>query len=248
MTQYLAVANPAGGTGKTTTAHALAVSFAEYGKRTLLVDCTSTANLTYLLGVENPRDTTFDLFSNSSFAESAIVSTSERFSFLPSDSRLSYLDNRDKSLKAITENFKKSLDQIDSPFDFVILDTPSTLSQGWMATLLLADFHLGVTTAGFGSVRGIIQTQEVVEVLRKSHGSPAHWLGTLTTQGANDSPALDLLGGESRLLAPSIPRASSVLAAETTGKSVLNNDNSGKVALAYRELAYFLLEEITSKS
>ncbi len=248
MTQYLAVVNPAGGTGKTTTAHALAVSFAEYGKRTLLVDCTTTANLTFLLGVENPRDTTFDLFNNSSFAESAIVSTSERFSFLPSDSRLSHLEKREKSLSAISENFKKSLDQMDSPFDFIILDTPSTLSQVWMATLLLADFHLGVTTAGLGSVRGIIQTQEVVEVLQKSHDASAYWLGTLPTQVASDSPALELLGSDSRLLAPSIPRAASVLTAESTGKSVLNNDNSGKVALAYRELAYFILEDIASKS
>ncbi len=248
MTRFLAVVNPAGGTGKTTTAHALAVSFAEYGQRTLLVDCTSSAYLTFLLGVENPRDTTFDLFQNSSFAESAIVSTPERFSFLPSDSRISYLDQREKSLTEIANNFKKSLANFDSPFDFVILDTPSTLSHTWMATLLLADFHLGVTTAALGSVRGIIQTQEVVDALLKSYGPSPYWLGTLPTQSSGDASTLELLGSDSKLLSPAIPRSSSVLRAELSGKSVLNNDNSGSVAVAYRELAYFLLEDISSKN
>jgi cellulose biosynthesis protein BcsQ len=246
MTRFLAVVNPTGGTGKTTTAYALAVSFAEYGQRTLLVDCTTSAYLTFLLGIENPRDTTFDIFQNTSFAESAIISTSERFSFLPSDSRISYLDQREKSLTEISENFRKSLASVDSPFDFVILDTPSTLSHTWMATLVLADFHLGVSTAAPGSVRGIIQTQEVVAALAKSYGRSPHWLGTLPTQSSGAAPTLELLGNDSKLLSPVIPRAGSVLSAELSGKSVLNNDNSGSVALAYRELAYFLLEDISS--
>jgi len=168
MTTYIAVVNPAGGTGKSTTAHALAVSFAEYGKRTLLVDCTTTSNLTFLLGIENPRHTSFDIFTNSSVADAAIVSTAERFSFLPSDSRLSYLDTRENSLTDAVVNFRKALVELDSPFDFVILDTPSTLSHAWMSALHLADFYLGVTTSALSSARGLIQTREVTEELIKN--------------------------------------------------------------------------------
>lgn len=248
MSHYLAVVNPTGGTGKTTTAHALAVAFAEYGKRTLLVDCTSNSSLTFLLGIENPRDTAYDLFQRNFFADSAILSTSERFSFLPSDPRITFLDKRELSLKQASENFRNALSRIDSPFDFVIMDTPSALSYTWMAALLLADFHLGVANSGLGSARGILQTREVAEKFKEEFGTKAHWLGTLPTMGSTGAIALELLGVDSALLAPSIPRANSVISAESSGKSVLNTDNSGSVALAYRELAYFLLEDIATKN
>ena len=57
MTKIISIANPAGGTGKTTTARAIATSAVEYGQRTLLVDLDERATLTFLHGIENPRHT-----------------------------------------------------------------------------------------------------------------------------------------------------------------------------------------------
>lgn len=49
------IANTAGGSGKTTLAHALSVAFTEYGKKTLLIDLDPRASLSFRVGRENSR-------------------------------------------------------------------------------------------------------------------------------------------------------------------------------------------------
>ena len=88
----LVIANTAGGVGKSTTAHALAVAAVEYGKKTLLIDADPAATLTFYCGIENPRITTEDFLNGAFSLGATIVKTSERFSFLPSSTRLSSFD------------------------------------------------------------------------------------------------------------------------------------------------------------
>ena len=52
MTSVIAVANLAGGSYKTTTAHSLSVAVVEYGKKVLLIDLDPRAELTFNLGFE----------------------------------------------------------------------------------------------------------------------------------------------------------------------------------------------------
>jgi chromosome partitioning protein len=52
VTSVIAITNIAGGTFKTTTAHALAVASVEYGKKVLLIDLDPRADLTFTLGFE----------------------------------------------------------------------------------------------------------------------------------------------------------------------------------------------------
>jgi cellulose biosynthesis protein BcsQ len=60
MRKIVAIANVAGGTSKTTTAHALAVACVEYGKKVLLLDLDVSTSLTFKLGLENERITLTD--------------------------------------------------------------------------------------------------------------------------------------------------------------------------------------------
>ncbi|MEI6216993.1 MAG: ParA family protein [Actinomycetes bacterium] len=241
MTRLITVANSAGGVGKTTTALALAVAFAEYGNRTLLIDLDVRSTATYLLGVENPRISVIDVLRGSAPLSSAITATSERFYLLPSDSRLSHLDEKESDLAEMAMRLRRELELQDSPFDFVIIDSPSTLSKTLLLALNMADFAIAPTTLAMTGVRGVLQ------VLELSKG--AVWLGALPvlTQGSSND-LLELLADEVEILSPHIPKSNSVSEAAFTKKSVLNYAKSGSVALAYRELAYFLLERINSKS
>ena len=60
MISVIAVANIAGGTYKSTTAHSLAVASVEYGKKVLLIDLDPRSELTFVLGYEKARETITD--------------------------------------------------------------------------------------------------------------------------------------------------------------------------------------------
>lgn len=80
----LVVANTAGGVGKSTTAHALAVAAVEYGKKTLLIDADPAATLTFYCGIENPRITTGEFLTDAyCWMRQSIRPRSDLTSFLP---------------------------------------------------------------------------------------------------------------------------------------------------------------------
>ena len=78
------IANTAGGVGKTTTAHAIAVAAVEYGKKVLLIDADPAGTLTFCCGVENPRVTTLEFLSDSFSLDASAIKSVERKIFLRS--------------------------------------------------------------------------------------------------------------------------------------------------------------------
>ncbi|MCX6441954.1 MAG: AAA family ATPase, partial [Actinobacteria bacterium] len=119
--KILSIANSAGGVGKTTLAHALAVSFTEFGKKTLLIDLDPAGALTFRLGFENPRTSIADFLSGSKITDSNLATTSERFDFIPADSRLVANFSVEALLNVISD--------LPKSYDVVILDLPGSLSQ-----------------------------------------------------------------------------------------------------------------------
>lgn len=61
MAITISIALQKGGTGKSTTALALASTLGFMQKKTLLVDMDSQANVTYSSGIDNPEHTVFEL-------------------------------------------------------------------------------------------------------------------------------------------------------------------------------------------
>ena len=68
-TPIVVLASFAGGVGKTTLAHAVAVACAEFGKKALLIDLDSSGALTFKLGHERTREN--------------VINCSERFDLRP---------------------------------------------------------------------------------------------------------------------------------------------------------------------
>jgi cellulose biosynthesis protein BcsQ len=241
MTKVLAVVNTAGGTGKTITAHALAVACAEYGRRTLLVDFDPRANLTYLLGREQSRRTVTDLLRGEVNLESVVQPTDERFSFVPSNSRLARLESDDPI--RLSQIFRKALEQADPEFDLVILDTASSISNVIAAAIAAADFLLGVTADSMVSVRGVLQSKELAESLATEHQGV--WLGALPIHMSASNPGLvSLLNQDMRVWEPAISYSKGAGLPQRGSKSIISNFPASVTAENYRELAYFLLEEL----
>jgi chromosome partitioning protein len=215
--KVIAIANPAGGTGKTTLSHALAVAFAEFGKKALLVDLDPSGSLTFRLGLENPRITITEFLTDVKFTEDNVTTTSERFDFIASDSRLAAHVDED-ALSTI-------LSRLPKEYDVVILDNPSTLTTSLGASLKVADHIFAPVLDSLHSLRGLIQ-------LRKITVKPVTAIPVGDIKYEEIAPALDV----------AIVRSEEVDRAASSNLSVLSTDKNSDVAESYRSAAYSTLE------
>jgi len=215
--KVIAIANPAGGVGKTTLAHCLAVAFAEFGKKTLLIDLDPAAPLTFRLGYENPRITITEFISGIKLTEENLITSAERFDFIAADSRLAA--NSDEG--ALTQLLTK----LPKDYDLVILDTPSTLTPVLGASIGAADQILAPVSQSLHSLRGLIQ-------LRKITDKPTTAVAIGEVNYEEISPVLDV----------AILRSDEVEIAASTNLSVLSVSKSSEVSESYRSAAYSVLE------
>jgi cellulose biosynthesis protein BcsQ len=128
----VAVANFAGGVGKTTLAHALAVASAEYGKKALLIDLDSSGALTFKLGHERTREN--------------LINCTERFDLRP---------------HSATDSLIALLTEIPSKYDLVLLDTPAFLTSELEQTLKLAKLIILPVRESIHSLRGALAVLKI---------------------------------------------------------------------------------------
>jgi len=225
MNHVIAVANVAGGTGKTTTAHALAVSAVEYGKKVLLLDFDVASALTFKLGFENERTTLFDYLMAGKIIESQVITTTERFDFIASDSRLgSFIQH---------ENLKAFLSNLPKHYDLIFIDTPSTLDA--RLSFAIEESELVVIPIGtdLHSIRGADQ-------IRKIAGQKT--IVTLKFNSRNSSS--DNFDYSYEYLDAAIPYSELADKALEDTTSVITQNNRSEIASAYREAAYSILEKL----
>jgi len=228
--KVISIANPTGGTGKSTTALAIAVAAAEYGRNVLLIDLDERANLTFHLAIENPRFTMLEVVAGSVSSDLAVIRTAERIDFLAGAPRITALESTQISAGSLKEKF--------NTYDLVVIDTSSALNQRLLLASQLSDAVLYVTTDSLNSTRGV--------VLAADFFKQSLQLGVLPIMTADQSQVLSILKNDFKIIDPAIPNDQSVLAAQIENKSVLSYDKSGLASDAYRDVTYFLLEELFS--
>jgi cellulose biosynthesis protein BcsQ len=222
--KVVAVANTAGGSAKTTLAHALAVATVEYGKKTLLIDCDPKASLTFRVGREGTRVTLADFLSGTSIRSEDLDSLVERFDFIAADSRVG---------NGFTgQDMKKLLEKLPKSYDVVILDTPSDINASLKATLDIADLVITPYSNTLHHLRGVTQISKL------SGDVPMKLLAI----GASSKPIKEFSQWEH--LDGSCSIAKEIEAAAETTTSVLTYAKNSTVAGQLRECAYSVLEVI----
>ena len=232
--KILVIANTAGGVGKSTTAHALAVAAVEYGKRTLLIDADPAATLTFYCGIENPRITTEEFLTGTFSLDATTVKTSERFSFLPSSTRLSSFDI---NLSLTPEKLRASF----SDYDIVIIDTATGPNRIVSYFLAFTDLIVIPTTTEIAAIRGALHIKDFAQTagyMKKSD--------LLLVQSEEDasSEVMGQLKADFNVLDPAISKDVLIPHSQMTGKSVLTTNKDSQVASDYREICYSILEEL----
>jgi cellulose biosynthesis protein BcsQ len=220
--KVVAVANTAGGSAKTTLAHALAVASVEYGKKTLLIDCDPKASLTFRVGREGTRVTLADFLSGTSIRSDDLDSLAERFDFIAADSRVG---------NGFTgQDMKKLIEKLPKSYDVVIIDTPSDINASLKAALDVADLVIAPYSNTLHHLRGVTQISKL------SGDVPMKLLAI----GANSKLIQEFSQWEQ--LDGSCSIAKEIEAAAQTTSSVLTYAKNSTVAGQLRECAYSVLE------
>jgi cellulose biosynthesis protein BcsQ len=225
MSSVIAVANIAGGTFKSTTAHSLAVASVEYGKKVLLIDLDPRAELTFNLGYEKSRQTIVEILQGLSLSQNNDITTPERFDFIGADSRLALFND--------VNSLSTFLNTLLTQYDLVIIDTPAQIDSRLAMALLAADAMVIPTSASIHSIRGALSTLKIDSKAKK-------FLLALDGFAADQVKLFDNV----IVLDTHIPLTSGIDAATSQKRSVLSVDKISDFAEAYREATYSLLEHL----
>ena len=175
--KVLAIANRKGGTGKTTTAHALGAGLVRRGYRVLYIDLDSQANLSHGLSADGSGLSAMDVLTGSASAEQAIQSGN----LIPAKENLASADivftGPGKEYR-----LKEAIEPISQSFDYVIIDCPVALGILTVNALTAADGVIIPAQADIYSLQGIGQINDTIRAVKKYCNPGLQILGILLTR------------------------------------------------------------------
>jgi chromosome partitioning protein len=229
MKPVILIANLAGGVGKTTLTQAIATASAEYGKKTLAIDADPNATLTFLTGIENPRFTLREVMEKSVRIEDCATRTLDRYSLIPSASRLLFADGKVPDFQS-------------EEFDVVLIDSSSGPSSLLPQLIEIATYVLIPVDGSIISIRGALNLNNFI-----SRGQSQSQVKIVTNNSRNylNYPeVLDQLKKDFQFLESNIPFDSTVNQGQELLQSPLSFATNSDFAAGIRELTYEILDEL----
>jgi len=241
--KVIAFANQKGGVAKTTTALNLAVAFKESGHRVLCVDMDPQGNLTMSQGVDPDKveKSMFDVLVHRIPISEIIVQREidvavASIDLAGAEIAMSTQIGRERALQ-------KGLDEVRNDYDFVCIDTPPSLGLLTVNALTAADKVIVPVQCEYLSMRGLVQLQNTLTMIRENLNPGVEIEGILPTmldsRTVHAKEAVEILEenfGE-LVFKSRIRKAIKFAEAPVRGSSVLKYDPSSKAAGAYRDLA-----------
>lgn len=166
-----AIANQKGGVGKTTTAITLAGVLHNRGHRVLLIDLDPHGSLTsyFRLDPDDVEPSIFDLFHQTAEARSVVRQSGfERISFLPASTALATLDRQLGTKDGMGLVIKKTLDQLQNDFDYVLIDCPPMLGLLMVNALAACDRLLIPVQTEFLALKGLERMLHTINMIQKA--------------------------------------------------------------------------------
>jgi chromosome partitioning protein len=245
-------ANQKGGVAKTTTTLNLAVAFKETGHRVLCVDLDPQGNLTMSQGIDPDKaeKSLFDVLVHR-MPISEIIQKREidiavsSIDLAGAEIAMSTMIGRERALE-------KALDEVAEDYDFICIDTPPSLGLLTVNALTAADKVIVPVQCEYLSMRGLVQLQNTLEMIRENLNPRIEIEGILPTmldaRTVHAKEAVEILEenfGE-LVFKSRIRKAIKFAEAPVRGASVLKYDPKGNAAEYYRDLAKEVLTHGTS--
>ena len=241
--EVIAFANQKGGVAKTTTTLNLAVAFAESGYRVLCIDLDPQGNLTMSQGIDPDKveKSLYDVLVND-MPISEIIQKREidiavaSIDLAGAEIAMSTKIGRERSLE-------KALKEVAGDYDFVCIDTPPSLGLLTVNALTAADKVIVPVQCEYLSMRGLVQLQNTLQMIRENLNPKVEIEGILPTmldsRTVHAKEAVEILEENfgDLVFESRIRKAIKFAEAPVRGASVLKYEPDGKAAKSYRALA-----------
>ena len=246
--RVIAFANQKGGVAKTTTTLNLAAAFVEKGHRTLCIDMDPQGNLTMSQGIDpdTVEKSMYDVLVHGIPIREATQSREV-------DVACASIDLADAEIAMSTQigrerALERALAPVRGDYEFICIDTPPSLGLLTINALTAADKVIVPVQCEYLSMRGLIQLQNTLAMIRDNLNPTVQIEGILPTlvdtRTVHAKEAIQLLEENfgDRVFASRIRKTVRFAEAPVKGMSVLKYDPDGKAAYSYRQLAKEVLE------
>lgn len=257
MSEVISLINLKGGVGKTVSSINIAYSFAELGKKVLIVDTDSQGNISTSLGMEangleNTLYNLLDAVIDGGVIEEkvkACIRQMRKVDVLPSNSSLAELDYKFMNAYGREHVLSEVIETVRAFYDYIIIDCPPSLGLIVINALVASDYVLIPVEAQYLSFESLKVMLGTVEMMKRKLNKTLKIAGvfftkyqsrTILSQGIKEK-VCELYGEDIKIFDEFVPY--SIKAAEQTlyGKSLIEIAPEHPVSLAYMDIAKELL-------
>ena len=222
MSEVIVITSGKGGVGKTTTTANIGTGLAKLNKKVVMIDTDiGLRNLDVVMGLENRIVYNLvDVIEGNCRVKQAMIKD-KRYSnlfLLPS------AQTRDKT-SVSPEQMKKLVDELREEFDYILLDCPAGIEQGFKNAISGADRAIIVTTPEVSAIRdadriiGLLEANELKKielVVNRIRMDMVKRGDMMSVEDVIDILAIDLIGV--------VPDDESIVVATNEGEPLVGND------------------------
>lgn len=241
------IANQKGGVGKTTTCLNLSFALSKLNKKVCAIDLDPQANLSSGFGINSSSGNIYEVFSSKKSLEEIIKKINENLFLIPSNFELSGFveevkeeDKKESFLKNVIKDLKE--------FDYVLIDTPPSLSILTINALAASNSVIIPVQSEYYSLEGLTYLLKVIKKV-KDFLNPSlkirGFLITLFDKRTKLSYAIEeelRKAFKDKVFKTIIPRSVRFAEAPSFGKSIFDYAPYSHGATAYLELAKEILK------
>ena len=251
MQRIICVANQKGGVGKTTTSINVSASLAAAEKRTLLIDCDPQGNSSSGVGVDkneikeknlyhamigaaSPRDITF---------KTAVP----MLDIIPSNQDLIGVEVEFVSLRDREKKLKQVLKNVDTDYEFIIIDCPPSLGFLTVNSLVASDHLIIPLQCEYFALEGLGQLLNTVKLVQARLNPSLSLAGILLTMFDTRNRISHRVADEvrkyfgSHVFQTVIPRNVRLSESPSHGLPIILYDINSRGAVSYIDLAREIL-------
>ena len=235
MSEVIVITSGKGGVGKTTTNANIGTALARAGNKVVMIDTDlGLRNLDLLLGLENRIVYTIvDVVEERCKLKQALVKDKKN----PNLCLLAAAQTRDKT--AVTEEqLKEICDKLKKDFDFILVDCPAGIEQGFQNAVAGATEAIVVTTPEMSAVRdadriiGLLEAKEEIKsyklLLNRVRPNLIKSNDMMSVEDVVEILSAELIG--------IIPEDTGIITSTNKGEPIVNDEKS-LAGTAYRNVA-----------